>query len=118
MSEKENEETSTFAVVVTPEFKNGEWTGVVVCHMEEEVKDDLGTEDVVKIRSVCGMMASCIVLMEKDPDFYEYVSNFFLANFENAIEEMIEDLEEPKFTRSEDGKVITLHTNTKTYGNA
>jgi len=110
--------TSSFAVVLTPEFENGHWTGAVTAHMEEDILDDLGEDDIAKIRSACGMMASTVMLMELDEDFREYVRTFFIDNFQTWIDDFVEESESPKFTRSEDGKVITLNMNTKTHGNA
>ena len=118
--ETNNEEikASTFAVVITPIFENGEWDGAVSAHMEEELLNDLDEESALKIRSVCGMMASTLELMEADPDFCEYVENYFFTKFAELAEQIVEDTPVPNFTRSEDGKVITLNMNTKTHGSA
>jgi hypothetical protein len=87
--------------------------------VEEDIEDDLSEDDRMKIRSVVGMMASTLQLMEQDEDFLDYVRSHFIENFTDMIAEFLEDAEEePTFTRSEDGKVITLNFNTKTYGNA
>lgn len=114
------ENTSTFAIVITPEFKeNGEWSGDISTHMEEDVRGDLKDDDLMQIRSVCGMMASTLTLMEHDEDFLDYVRDFFLQNYQSMIEEFIADgKESPSFTRSSDGNVITLDFNTKTHGSA
>lgn len=109
---------STFAIVITPQFKDGEWDGSVSAHMEEELVDDLDSDSVLQIRSVCGMMAATLELMEKDEDFYTYVHDYFVDKFAQLAEEIVEENTAPNFTRSDDGKVITLHTNTKTHGSA
>jgi len=116
MSEDTEQKTSSFAVVLTPEFSNGSWNGSVTAHIEEEILDDLGEIEISQIRNACGMMASSIMLMELDEEFRDYVRNFFVDNFESFIEDIQNDM--PSFTRSEDGKVITLHMNTKTHGSA
>jgi|DEB0MinimDraft_10_1074344.scaffolds.fasta_scaffold26230_3 ABC-type transporter MlaC component len=112
--------TSSFAIVLTPEFdENGDWNSSVTAHMEEEVFDDLDTEELTRIRSVCGMVASTLTLMEQDEEFMEYVRDYFVENYSRMIEQFIEDDEQvPSFTRSEDGKVIQLNFNTKTHGSA
>lgn len=113
---------SNFAVAIDPEFnEEGKWTGIVSAYVEEDLQNDLSEDELVQIRSVVGMMASCLQLMERDEDFLDYVRAFFIANNEDMISEILEDYEEskkPSFTRSEDGNVITLNFNTKTYGNA
>jgi len=122
MSDIEDTEvrTSSFAIVLTPEFReNNKWAGTVTAHMEEEVFDDLDEEEVNNIRTVCGMMASTLTLMEQDQDFMEYVRDYFLDNYTALVEQFIEEDEKvPSFTRSEDGKVIKLTFNTKTHGSA
>jgi hypothetical protein len=118
----EKNTNSSFAVALVPEFnEDGSWSGAVMAHIEEDVKDDLKDEELTQIRSVCGMLASCLPLLEQDPEFCEYVQDFFLQNYKEMISEYIEDTGEdnaPAFTRSEDGKVITLDFSTKTYGSA
>ena len=111
---------SSFAVALIPEFDdNNEWTGSVVTHVEEEVFDDLDEDQLTQIRSVCGMMAACLPLMEQDEEFLDYVRDFFLTNYQDMIAEILEDVEDkPSFVRSPDGKVITLNFNTKTHGSA
>lgn len=109
---------SSFAVAVEPEFNdNGEWTGEVTAFVEETLEGDLNEEQVTQIRSVCGMMASCLTLMEQDPDFLDYVRSYFIDNYEEMIAEILGEAEEkPDFTR--EGNVFKLNFNTKTYGNA
>lgn len=117
----EEKKNSSFAVAITPEFNgNGEWTGSVTTHLEEDVRNDLTDEQLLQIRSVCGMLASCLPLMEQDSEFLDYVKDFFHANYEELVEEMLSAIEDdtPSFTRSSDGKVITLDFNTKTQGSA
>lgn len=113
---------SSFAVAISPEFDDdGNWTGAVSAVLEEDVYDDLNSDDLTQIRSVCGMLAACLPLMEEDPDFLEYIKGFFAANYTQLIEEIIDDAEamdKPSFVRSKDGKVITLDFNTKTHGSA
>ena len=120
MTEQTEKKHSTFGVGVEPIFdENGQWTGEVSAYVEEDLRDDLSEDDRMKIRSVVGMMASTLELMEHDEDFLDYVRSYFISNFTDMIDEFLEDAEkEPTFTRSEDGKVITLNFNTKTYGNA
>lgn len=120
MSEDSENTMSSFAIVIEPDFdERGEWDGRVTAHMEEDVHNDLDVDDLNKIRSVCGMMASTLTLMEQDPDFMEYVREYFLSNYQNLIDQFIEDTENlPSFTRSDDGKVINLNFNTKTHGSA
>ena len=109
---------SSFAVAIDPEFnEEGKWTGVIGAHIEEDVTDDLSDEELVQIRSVCGMMASTLILMESDDDFLEYVKGFFLSSNEEMINELLDVVEEkPNFTK--DGNVITLSFDTKTHGSA
>ena len=117
----EEKTNSSFAVAITPEFDdNGEWSGSVTAHIEEDIRDDLNEEQVHQIRSVCGMMAACLPLMEEDSEFLDYVKDFFYANYEQLVEEMLADManDKPNFTRSSDGKVITLDFDTKTHGSA
>jgi len=122
MTEQEIKNNSTFAVAVEPEFdENNKWTGVVSAHIEEEVQDDLSDEELVQVRGVLGMLASCLELMERDEDFLNHVRTFFMESHQEMIEGFLEEFEEaqkPAFTRSEDGKVISLNFNTKTYGSA
>tara|TARA_E500000318_G_C3555548_1_gene210919 strand:+ start:1592 stop:1948 length:357 start_codon:yes stop_codon:yes gene_type:complete len=118
MTEESQEIKSSFAIVVEPQFENGKWDGSVTAHMEEELNDDLGEDEIMQIRSVCGMMASTLTLMEADQEFYQYVSDYFFSNYRRMIEEYVEETNATTFTRSDDGKVITLHMNTKTHGEA
>jgi hypothetical protein len=122
MTEETKKENSSFAVAVEPEFnEEGKWTGAVHASLEETLCDDLSDDELTQIRTVCGMMASTLTLMESDPDFLEYVRDYFLNNFSSMIEEFLDDLEDdtdskPNFTK--DGNVITLDFNTKTFGSA
>jgi hypothetical protein len=121
---EDNNGNSSFAVAINPEFKDGKWTGNISAHIEEELVGDLDDEDVHQIRSVCGMMTSTLYLMESEPDFLAYIQSYFLENFPETVEEMydvaLEEEEEKQavFTRSKDGKVITLNFDTKTHGSA
>ena len=109
---------SSFAVALAPEFNDSnEWTGEVTTYIEEEIRDDLTEEQVSQIRSVCGLLATCLGLMEEDPDFLEYVkANFSLRHEEMFSELMEETTDKPNFTK--DGNVFTLNFNTKTHGSA
>jgi len=109
---------SSFAVAVEPEFdSNGKWTGVISAHIEEEVKGDLSDEELIQIRSVCGMMASTLILMENDEEFLEFIKDFFISTNEEMISDMLSSIEDkPNFTK--DGNVITLNFDTKTHGSA
>jgi len=109
---------SSFAVAIEPEFgEDNKWTGVISAHIEEEIKDDLSEEELIQIRSVCGMMASTLILMENDEEFLEYVKDFFISNNEEMISDMLSSIEDkPNFTK--DGNVITLSFDTKTHGSA
>lgn len=122
MSDEETQEQSSFAVVVTPTLDaKRKWTGTVTVHMEEDDFGELSDEELMQIRNVCGMMASSLTLMEEDPEFNEYIQEYFLKNFRSFVEDFIEGtLEEqkPTMTRSKDGKVITLDFSSKTYGEA
>lgn len=123
MSEKENEpQNSIFGIEIEPEFKNGAWTGNVSAGMYEDLKGDLSDDEIHQIRTVCGMMASTLILMEEDPEFLDQIKEYFAERFAEYAEDDYEvDLEENKptvFTRSSDGKVITLDFNTKTHGSA
>ena len=113
---------SSFAVALAPEFDEaGKWTGAVSAVLEEDIQNDLDIDELTQIRSVCGMMAACLPLMEEDPEFLEYIKAFFADNYSTLIEEIVESAEEgakPNFVRSADGKVITLDFNTKTHGSA
>ena len=113
---------SSFAVALDPEFdESGKWTGEVTAYVEESVHGDLDDDELTQIRSVCGMMAACLPLMEEDEDFLEYIKGYFSANYTQLIDEILDDAEEqdkPSFVRSKDGKVITLDFNTKTHGSA
>jgi hypothetical protein len=110
---------SSFAVALNPEFNDkGEWNGSVFAHIEEDVYDDLSDDELLQIRTVCGMMAACLPLLEQDPDFLEYVKEYFYANYQKMIDDIVDDcdLNKPNFTK--DGNVITLNFNTKTHGSA
>lgn len=119
----DDKEHSSFAVALHPEFdENGKWTGIVSANLEEDIKDKFTDNEVTQLRSVTGMLACCLQLFEMDEDFLDYVRNYFVSTQDEMIQEMLdaldEDEETPKFTRSEDGKVITLNFDTKTYGSA
>jgi hypothetical protein len=113
---------SSFAVAISPEFDDdGNWTGAVTAILEEDVHDDLDSEDLTQIRSVCGMLAACLPLMEEDPDFLDYIKGYFSSNYTQLIDEILDEAEtesKPTFIRSKDGNVITLDFNTKTHGSA
>lgn len=120
MTDQDTTKHSTFGVGVEPVFEDGKWTGEVVAFVEEDYHDDLSEDELAQIRSVVGMMASTLQLMEHDPDFLDYVREYFITNFTDMIARFVGEEEEraPSFTRSDDGKVITLKFDTKTYGNA
>lgn len=119
MTDQKKSEHSNFGVGVEPIFEDGKWTGEIVAFVEEDFKDDLSEDELIQIRSVVGMMASTLQLMEHDPEFLEYVRDHFINNFQEMIANILnEEQEQPSFTRSEDGKVITLKFDSKTYGNA
>lgn len=113
---------SSFAVAITPEFdEEGKWTGAVSATLEEDVCNDLDADELLQIRSVCGMLAACLPLMEEDPDFLDYIKGYFSSNYTQLIDEILDEAEaesKPNFVRSKDGKVITLDFNTKTHGSA
>jgi hypothetical protein len=119
-------EQSTFAVVVSPVFDDHKrWTGRITVHMEEDDMHDLDDDEIMQVRTVCGMMAATLTLMEEDTDFSERLQEYFMANFRSFIEDTVEGVlvddeedERPNMTRSEDGKVITLDFSSKTYGEA
>jgi len=117
-----DKEHSMFGIDIEPEFVDGVWTGNVSAGMYEELAGDLSDEDISQLRSVCGMMACTLMLMEEDPEFLTYVKSYFAEKFADYSDDEYEvDLEENKptvFTRSADGKVITLDFNTKTHGSA
>tara|TARA_R110000850_G_scaffold92155_7_gene195862 strand:- start:850 stop:1221 length:372 start_codon:yes stop_codon:yes gene_type:complete len=123
MEDTENE-TSSFAVVVTPDFEDTKWTGSISAYVEEEVLGDLEPEELKQIRNVVAMMASTLTLMENDPEFLGYIKNYFAEHYQHLVEGFVETEEEeeeesPKsFIRSKEGNVITLNFNTKTHGNA
>lgn len=117
----EEKKYSSFAVALTPEFdENGEWLGSVTAHLEEEVGNDLNEEQLDQIRSACGLLAACLPLMEEDREFLDYIKDFYQANYEQLVQDMLAIAEDdtPNFTRSSDGKVITLNFDTKTHGSA
>jgi hypothetical protein len=119
MSEEKKE--TSFAIVITPEFDDkGKWDGMVGCHMEEEVNHDLTEDQLMQIRSVCGIMANTISLMEQDQEFFEYVREAFFSLNEDLIFKFVDAIEEkdekPNFTK--EGNVFTLNFNSKTHGNA
>lgn len=113
---------SSFAVAIAPEFdEQGNWTGAVNAVLEEDIRNDLNTDELTQIRSVCGMLAACLPLMEEDEEFMEHIKAYFYAHYTQLIDEIIDESEEqdkPSFVRSEDGKVITLDFSTKTHGSA
>lgn len=113
---------SSFAVAITPEFnEDGTWDGSVTAHLEEDVRDDLDPEQLTQIRSVCGMMAACLPLMEEDQEFLDYIKDFFYTNYQLLVDQIEEEEQvaaTPNFTKSKDGKVITLDFDTKTHGSA
>ena len=116
----DNEVTnSSFAVVISPEYdENNEWTGVVSAFLEEDVQKDLKEDEVAQLRMVTTLLASCLPLMEADTEFLDYIKEFYYNNFEEKLEELESLKDKPVFTRSEDGKVITLDFDTKTHGSA
>ena len=110
---------SSFAVALNPDFnEKGEWDGSVSAHVEEDVHDDLSDDELLQIRTVCGMMAACLPLMEQDPDFLEYVKEYFYVNYQKMIDDIVDedDSNKPNFTK--DGNVFTLDFSTKTHGSA
>jgi len=111
---------SSFAVAINPEFKeDGTWEGTVSAHIEEDVQNDLSAEELTQIRSVCGMMAACLPLMEEDPEFLQYIKDFFYAQYQELIDQIYDEedkVSKPNFTK--DGNVISLDFSTKTHGNA
>lgn len=120
----EEKKVSSFAVALKPDFdEDDNWTGTVSASIEEELMGDLDDDSIEQIRHVSGMLATCLQIMEQDTEFLEYVKNYYAVHNAELFIEFMNDLEEdddeqPKFTRSKDGKVITLHFDTKTYGNA
>lgn len=118
MTEETN--NSSFAVAITPEFKDdGTWDGSVSAHIEEDVHTDLTSEEITQIRTVCGMLAACLPLMEQDEDFLEYVKGYFFEQYQtliDAIEAEDEENNKPNFTK--DGNVFKLDFSTKTHGSA
>lgn len=119
---KDENKHSSFAVAVSPEFTDsGEWTGSITAVLEEDIQPDLDADELLQIRSVCGMMAACLPLMEEDKEFFDLVKNYFNDNYTQLVDELLEeqeDMKRPNFTRSRDGKVITLDFGTKTFGSA
>lgn len=121
----EEKKASSFAVVLEPEFDEADnWTGAISAIMEEDLTGDLSDDAVDQIRHVSGMIATCLKIMESDKEFLEFVKNYYAVHNAELFLELAQELEEeeedqpPKFTRSKDGKVITLNFDTKTYGNA
>lgn len=114
----EETKRSSFAVALAPEFdENNEWTGQVTTYIEEKIEDDLNEEQLAQLRSVCGLLASCLGLMEEDPDFLEYIKCYFTENCDRFIGEFLGEIDDsPNFTK--EGNVITLDFNTKTHGSA
>ena len=84
MSEEiENKETS-FAVVITPEFgEDGKWTGIVGCHMEEEVNHDLSDEELIQILD----LYSAVQLNETIPEILK-------DNIEDLLEPIQQQIKE------------------------
>ena len=117
--ENENKETS-FAVVVIPEFDDsGKWNGNVGCHIEESINNDLSEDEISQIRSVCGMLATSLVLMEGDEDFLDYVKEAFVAmneEYAQAFLDAIEDDDAVNYTK--EGNVFKLDFSSKTHGSA
>tara|TARA_R100000995_G_C3478232_1_gene122252 strand:+ start:757 stop:1128 length:372 start_codon:yes stop_codon:yes gene_type:complete len=121
----EDKKSSSFAVAIIPSFDDdGKWDGTISTQLEEEIGNDLLEDEVIQIRGICGMMTACLKLMEEEPELLDYIKEYFIANFQDMLREIIGEPEEeeeeikPLFTRSKDGKVITLNFNTKTFGNA
>ena len=118
--EKDTVKRSSFAVALEPEFnEDGKWTGEVTAFVEEALRDDLSEEELMQLRTVCGMMASTLTPMEQDEDFLDYVKEYFYANAQHVLDELTSLADEdsaPNFTR--DGNVFTLNFDTKTHGSA
>jgi len=116
----EDNKHSSFAVAINPEFKeDGTWDGSVVAHIEEDVQNDLSPEELTQIRSVCGMLAACLPLMENDQDFLDHIKEFFYSSYQQLVDDIYAEEEEankPNFTK--DGNVISLDFSTKTHGSA
>ena len=116
MSDTEDKKVSEFAIVLTPEFEqDGSWNGSVQCHMEEELQQDLSAEDTDKVRSVLGLLATCLQIMEEEENFLDYVQEQFLLRNPDILSQFAED-ETPNFTK--EGNVVHLNFSTKTYGSA
>tara|TARA_R100000773_G_scaffold21550_1_gene19116 strand:- start:12344 stop:12694 length:351 start_codon:yes stop_codon:yes gene_type:complete len=115
---KENAQTS-FAVVITPDFdEEGRFEDTMGVHIEEEINHNLTDEQKFNMRTVCGMLMTCIHLIETDQDFSEHIQTTFASMFADNIDEILGKEKVPSFTRSADGKVITLEFGTKTHGSA
>ena len=114
----DTKETS-FAVVITPDFdENSKFLDTMGVHIEEEINHALTEEQKFNLRTVCGMLMTCIHLIETDKDFSEHVQNVFAELFVDSMDSILGTEPAPTFTRSEDGKVITLDFDTKTHGSA
>lgn len=112
---------SSFAVTLDPEFKeDGKWDGSVVAGIEESVESDLTDDEVMQIRTVAGLLASCLQIMEEDEEFLDYVKEYFFTRNKALVDELESLAEEsdsaPNFTK--DGNVISLDFSTKTHGSA
>ena len=113
----ERSDKASFAIAVEPVFNDeGKWEGEVNSYVEEHLTGDLEEDQIDLIRNVCGMLASCLPLMEEDDEFRERIKEYFLDTFSHVLEEHEE--EQPVFTRKKDGNVIHLSFNTKTHGSA
>ena len=116
MTEEKNH--STFAVAIEPVFdEDNKWTGVVSGHIEEQLADDLCESELTQLRMVCGMLATCLQLLEAEEEFLEYVQDTFFSMNKEVLDELL-DLEERTPNYTKEGNVLTLNFNTKTHGNA
>ena len=114
-----NSKQTSFAVVITPDFdENEKFLDTMGVHIEEEINHDLTEDQKFNMRTVCGMLMTCIHLIETDTEFSEHIQNTFASMFADSIDEILGKEPVPSFTRSEDGKVITLQFDTKTHGSA
>lgn len=110
---------TSFAVVITPDFdENDNFLDTMGVHIEEEIGHELTDDQKFNLRTVCGMLMTCIHLIETDAEFSQHVQNVFAELFVDSMDEILGTEPIPSFTRSEDGKVITLDFDTKTHGSA
>lgn len=117
MSDEQRE--TSFAVVLTPDFnEDGTWNGVVGCHIEEEITNDLSEDEILQIRTVCGLLATTLTVMEQDEDFLEYIKEAFASLNSEMLQEFVGAVEDNKPNFTKDGNVITLDFDTKTHGSA